>query len=132
MQTPFRHHVPSDLVENLRWRAKAHRRAIEDIAFKGVLREASAADPIFFMNAYGWTYDPRGKTPDQKRAFPKLPFILYPYQEDALLELIDHIGNRDLLIDKSRDMGASCLCIAAVAWCWLFRPLQSFLLVSRV
>jgi hypothetical protein len=105
---------------------------MEDVSFCGVLRDACAQDPIFFMNAFGWTYDPRGTTPDGKRPFPKLPFILYDFQEEALLELIDHINKRDILIEKSRDMGASWLCITAVTWCWLFRPLQSFLLVSRV
>jgi len=47
--------------------------------------------------------------------------------------MIEHIceSSRDLLVEKSRDMGASWLCVVAVAWCWLFKPMQSFLLVSR-
>jgi len=121
------------VVDNLKWRARVHRRVIEDVAFKGVIRDACAQDPIFFMNGFGWTYNPRGKTPIGRKPFRKVPFILYEdFQDETFLELIDHIDKRDLLIEKSRDMGASWLCISAIAWYWLFHPLNSFLLVSRV
>jgi len=132
MKTPFKDRVPTDLAENIKWRVAVHRRTMKDPKFRNALRACCAADPIFFLNGFGWTYDPRGLTPDKQRPFPKIPFILYPFQEEALAWLIDHIGRRDGLIEKSRDMGASCLCISAVSWYWLFRPLQSFLLVSRV
>lgn len=39
---------------------------------------------------------------------------------------------RDAIIDKSRDMGASWLCVALATWYWLFRPDTQILLVSRV
>ena len=126
MKTPFCHRVPTDIRENLKWRAKVHRRTMEDVAFVEVLRNACAQDPIFFINGFCWTYDPR------RKPFPKLPFILYDYQKTALIDIIDALGDHDLLIEKSRDMGASWLCVAAMTWPWLFRSMQSFLFVSRV
>ena len=48
----------------------------------------------------------------------------------TLVSCVDQ-GN-DAIIDKSRDMGASWLCVAIAAWYWLFRPDAQVLLVSRV
>lgn len=81
-------------------------------------------DLLFYLNAFGWTYDPRC-TP------PALPFITWEYQDEAALAIDDAIGRSDLLIEKSRDMGASWLVLAVFEWRWHFRPLQTFLLASR-
>ena len=126
MKTPFARQVPTDVVENLKWRSKVLAKAAGDPEFADAMREACSKDPVFFMNAFAFTYDPR------RKPFPKLPFILYPIQETAFLNLIDHVGERDIMIEKSRDMGASWLCVSAIAHCWLFRPWQSFLFISRV
>lgn len=123
---PFAHHVPTDLLGNLKWRKTVQERMLEDPEYVDGIIEACKQDPIFWLNGFGWTYDPR------RQPFPKLPFILYPYQDGALLELINAINNHDLLIEKSRDMGASWLCVSAMTWCWLYRLMQSFLFVSRV
>ena len=48
------------------------------------------------------------------------------------MELIKAIGSHDILVEKSRDMGASWLCILAFFWCWLYKDRQSFLFGSRV
>lgn len=123
--TPFRNRVPRGQIENLRWRRNALARAMTDVRYADMLREACRQDPIFFINAFCYTYDPRVEP------FPKLPFILYEFQEEAVLEILRSIGSNDLLIEKSRDMGASWIITACVLWLWLFRPMQSFLFVSR-
>jgi hypothetical protein len=58
--------------------------------------------------------------------------ILYPFQVDGLLDIIRAINSHDLLIEKSRDMGASWLCLLAFEWAWHFHPSMSFLVGSRV
>jgi len=126
IDAPLNHLIPKDLAGNLRWRAAVQRRAMEDPEYAAAMRDACSRDPLFWLSGFGWTYDPRRKPSS------KLPFILYPFQEEAILDLVGAIGDHDLLVEKSRDMGASWLCIAAIAWCFLFRPGQSFLLVSRV
>ena len=84
-------------------------------------------DPFFYFDSFAWTYDPR------KTGNPSLPFILYDYQRDALSTMLDCLGSRDFLIEKSRDMGASWLCAGLFEWAWHFLPQKtSFLLVSRV
>lgn len=126
MQTPFEHHVPRDRIANLKWRRKVYQRMGDDPSFATAIKQACALDPIFFFNAFCWTYDPR------LEPIHKVPFILYDFQEEALLEILAAINHHDLLIEKSRDMGASWICIGAFFYRWLFRPMQSFLVGSRV
>jgi hypothetical protein len=63
-----------------------------------------------------------------------MPFIMYTYQ----IEFFSHIINRilidpdDILSDKSRDMGATWLVMAAVLWCWLVVPNFQAYLGSRI
>ncbi len=126
VSAPFNKQIPKEIKANMRWRAAVHKRVMRDPEFAGVIRDACAKDPLFFINGFCWTYDPR------RRPFSKLPFILYDFQEEAILKLISAIGDNDILIEKTRDMGASWICICAVFYCWLFKKDLSFLLGSRV
>ena len=83
-----------------------------------------ARDLLFYVNTFVWTYDPR-------RDPPTVPMITWPFQDRALLELQAAIGDHDLGIEKSRDMGASWLCLVAMEHAWHFQDYRSFLLVSR-
>lgn len=82
---------------------------------------------IFFIENFGFTFDPR------PQANPNhLPFILYPYQKEAIRWMIDHIDNgRDGFIEKSRDMGISWVVFVWIPiWYWLFRDGVNILLGS--
>ncbi len=125
VSSPFAHHVPIDLVENLKWRRQILDRVLKDPSYADVIWQACEIDPIFYINGFGYTYNP--KIVER----PKLPFILYPFQVKGLLEIINAIGNYDLMIEKSRDMGASWICSSAFEWLWHFRYDLSFLMVSR-
>ncbi len=125
MKTPFIKYVPTEICANLKWRAKVHKRVMDDPSYAHVVWDACAVDPLFYISGFGYTYDPR------RQPFAKLPFILWPIQQWGLGEIIDSVGKYNLLIDKSRDMGASWLCVLAYEWFWHFRDYQSFLLGSR-
>lgn len=125
--TSFAHHVPTTLEENLQWRKKIYEKVIKDPSYANVIRNACAADPIFYVNGFLYTFDPRNEPPLN----PRIPFILYPFQREGLIEIIHAIGSYDLLIEKTRDMGASWLNIVAFEYLWHFRKLLSFLMVSR-
>lgn len=73
---------------------------------------------IFFIENFGWTFDPRPHN-DMKH----LPFILFEYQKEAIRWIIDHIDKgQDGLVEKSRDMGISwTLFVWVPVWLWLFR-----------
>lgn len=76
--------------------------------------------PIEFINDWVSTYDPRNAGKDIPTT---LPFILFDKQKefvDFLLECLDQ--QRDGLVEKARDMGATWICCAFSVWLWLFRP----------
>lgn len=81
----------------------------------------------FFLNNFGWTFDPR-----PEHAPNHLPFITFEYQDQAIQWFIDHVDNgRDGLLEKSRDMGASWLLFVWLPiWYWLFRDGISILVGS--
>lgn len=63
----------------------------------------------------------------------EVPMITWPVQDAAAAQLIEAVrtGGEDVVIDKSRDMGASWLCLLVFLWFWLFHPNHAFLIVSR-
>lgn len=85
-------------------------------------------DLLFFCDAFGWMYDPRREDlPDSP-----YPFVTWPFQAPTLLGISAAIeGKHDLLIQKSRDMGASWMILYVLTWRFIFRKHQSFLIASR-
>lgn len=129
MRCPFIKYVPTDVVENLKFRSEIHRKVLNDPEQASYFWYTCAQDPLFYICAFGYTHDARSEP------FKKLPFILYPFQREAFLRIIDAINRHDLLIKKSRDMGASWMCVLAFEWMWHFASklrAPSFLMGSRV
>jgi hypothetical protein len=78
-------------------------------------------DVVYFINQLK-TFDPRTQNKDLK-------FILYPFQEDYVKQLVFHIksdatGNPDLFVEKSRDMGVSWVTLAVIYW--FFKYVKGF------
>ena len=115
--------------ENLKARQAMLTRAASDREYQQTVWDACSRDILYFVNLFCWTYDPR-------KPNPKIPFITYPFQDNALQCLAEALPSResrghDVIIEKSRDMGASWMCLTLFFWKWTFHPLQSFLMVSR-
>lgn len=125
MKSPHYSDVPKDIDANLAFRSEIVRMAVDDESFRRDLWTMSARDPLFWINTFAWTFDPR-KTPSV------VPFVTWPYQDEGFAEIFDAINNHDLLIEKSRDMGASWMILTAFTHCWQFRDMQTFLMVSRI
>jgi phage terminase large subunit len=90
----------------------------EPAAVTAGLREFYRDHPAEFISDWGMTFDPRNAEIGQKSV---VPFVLFPKQ----VEFINWLHARwrareDGLVEKSRDMGASWLCVAFAAWMWLF------------
>ena len=123
---PHYHLVPKDEMANLAFRKELLKEAAESIAFARKLREMCAEDILFYINAFCWTYDPR----DDK--IPHKPFITYGFQDTAVRELLDAIRKgRDVVVPKSRAMGASWVGLSVFEWFWHFHDGLTFLLISR-
>lgn len=120
--------IPKELGTNLRWRRKLLLLAEGNPRVQNILRDACRRSLVFFVCAFGWTRDPR----KIKGAGPRRPFISYEYQDEAFAAMRKALGDgTDLLIDKSRDMGASWCILFFLVWCCLFIPDFSVLMISR-
>jgi hypothetical protein len=95
------------------------------------LREDFAA----WCECCAWTYrvkeiDATGR--ERPVITPHTPFVLWDCQRVAASEIIAGVRDgRDVVVRKTRDMGASWLLSAIAVWGWMFHGWQS-LLVSRV
>lgn len=116
--------MPKGLQANLNFRRECLRRAAGDEEVQHELRMACSRSLLFYVNAFVWTLDPR-KDPSEQ------PFITYPFQDLVLIQIADAIGDYDLFVEKSRDMGLTWMALIVMDWKWRFRRMQSFMCVSR-
>jgi hypothetical protein len=80
---------------------------------------ACSKDPVFFINNFAWIF--AAKSELQIDNDPNFPFILFDFQEDATYKIKESIDfGKDLIIEKSRDMGVSWLIVWLIIWFWLF------------
>jgi len=128
--------IPKHETANINWRAEVLKDAEYDRGFQADLMTACKESLLLFVNLFVWTYhqfEVEGKTGERfesKEAY--CPFISWEIQ-DILFERLEwHLTNaRDILINKSRDMGASWMCAIFLHWLWLFRPNSQLLELSR-
>ena len=119
------YNVPREFMANIKWRQTALKDAANSASARAAIRKACADDPLFFLNTFAWTYDPR-------KAEKRIPFTTYPYQDEAIMRLVKCVTDgRDAGIKKSRDMGASWVILGLIEWYWQFKDFFSALVVSR-
>lgn len=107
--------IPKDAEANIRRRYKLLYHCSRSDDLKVVQHRMCSTDILYWVNLYALTYDPR-KTP------AAIPFITYPYEDRLILDLKDAIENqKDLLIEKSRDMGVTWCVLLVFTWFWQFR-----------
>lgn len=76
--------------------------------------------PVEFITEWGMTFDPRNAEVGRASV---VPFVLFERQEQYLDWLYARWRAReDGLVEKSRDMGVSWLCVSFAVWMWLFHP----------
>lgn len=129
--------IPKNPLANVQWRKKLLANAASSQSVRKALKKASAASPLFWLNAFGYTFLQKRVNADAKEEAVQgtdtiIPFITWKVQDDALLQLADAIDNQHhALIHKTRDMGATWLVVALFQWYWQFRPNTTFLEMSR-
>lgn len=116
-----------DLVAtNLTVRAELLAKCEHDVDMQQFVLEKCRRDPVYFINNFIWTYNPK---------FPpgcnNIPMQLYGFQEWAIYEFVKTIDEQeDFVIEKSRDVGASWMLLMVFLWMWLFRKDLTFLIGS--
>lgn len=73
---------------------------------------------VYWCNNTVWLQDPESDKAEDK----DLPFLLYLYQEEAALAIIEAVEKGyDLPVEKTRKMGMSWLLVAIIVWGWHFK-----------
>lgn len=118
--------VPRDRVKNLEYRRKLLGLCGGSLLDRRAVWEMCRRDVLFYVNAFVWTYDPRTE-------LKTLPFATYEYQDVAIRKMVECVElGKDLVIEKSRDMGASWLSLVVMEWFWHFHEGYTFLMISRL
>lgn len=128
--------IPTDLEGNLRFRrdmlSKCQLGGEEGKAWRRIVTQACAEDPLFFFNGMCWVYEPRPRfTPEGIRLPDQVPFIAWDHQIPAITEIYNNLGIKDIGLEKSRGEGASWIGVLLAMHSWIFRPLSAIGLVSR-
>jgi hypothetical protein len=75
-----------------------------------------------------WTFQPKR----EQSKYKHIPFVTWEVQDEAIERIIHCVrAGGDLLIDKSREMGATWIILGAFMAEWLLVPDSTFLVVSR-
>ncbi len=102
--------------EEIYRRALLYRKCRELDWFAEAQLKLCEMDPLYFINNYVWTFDPRTHR-------KKYPFKLFPFQETYIRWRHERLVNREWgHVDKSRDMGVTWQNVAHNIHQWLFVP----------
>lgn len=120
-----KYEMPKTLGANMAKRREILKAAAGSAALRWQLKDACSKDIDFWVNCFAFTYDPRNEQ-------SVVPFVTYPYQTEAMEELVSAIRHKaDVGIKKSRDMGASWINLTVFYWMFHFFEMQTFLMFSR-
>ncbi len=82
------------------------------------IKEFYKTHPVEFIEDWAMTFDPRAV---ERGLAATMPFILFPRQVEFVEWIVKRWTSReDGVAEKSRDMGASWLCVAVAVWMWVF------------
>lgn len=131
--------VPTDLDENLAFRLEVLRRCEVDSEFRQGIWEICKLDIVFFINVFIWQFNPKKK--GDEAIYATAPFICWDCQIAILLDRPETTGelgilwcdenNKTVLVQKSREMGASWLFIILQVWFSIFHDSSQALNISR-
>lgn len=124
---PWYAKVPKTPEANRRWRLDVLKECEESSQAREWIKACCKDDIFFYLNGFAWTFNPRLKSGEKT-----LPFITFAIQ-DRLIEVeCNSIENqRDLVIEKARDQGATWITLVVFEHHWHFGLDNTFLCISR-
>ncbi len=120
--------APKELKANRRYRAALLATCRGSPKAQAAVIERCAADIVFYTDTFVWQYNPR-----EGHGRKVAPFILWPFQEDALLRTHRRLSvdRDDALWEKSREMGATWMALILKDWDCLFHDWVKVLAISH-
>lgn len=127
--------VPKSIPENVAFRLFALTEAAHSAEVQALLLEWCRADIHFWFNTFVWSLDTRKV--GGKSSNTTTPFVTFGKQDEVIGTILEAImpsrGGRQwkVLIEKTRDMGATWICAMLFLYLWLFHPDRlTFLMLS--
>lgn len=121
--------VPRKRTQNVRFRLFVLRKCRSDTRYRAAVREMCKRDILFWINTFVWQFNPN-QLGDSSTLVG--PFITWGVQEQTIRTILTAIEDRsDVIVEKSREMGASWMCLLIMLWFFIFHPMSKFLCVSR-
>jgi hypothetical protein len=121
--------VPKKLDDNYRFRRVLLEECRKSAGVRAQFLDRCRKDILYFVNAFCWTFRPKAKGGEDR----VVPFVTWDGQDELFLSLVDHIDRQvPLVVEKSRDAGASWACIYVDDWGWRFHRYMTTGLSSRV
>ncbi len=129
--SPYYRFVPKEPRANKQFRIDALKAGQRSKKAAEALWIICKRDILFYVNTMCFVFEPRSKE--------VLPFITYDYQDKAIemlrgqitLAASKEIARCDVVIEKSRDMGATWICCTVLEHSWHFDDNFTALLLSR-
>ena len=132
---PYYDLVPKDVQGNAEYRIKLIDWAAKSKENRQKIINACAQDPLWYINSFVFTYDPRPKLADnplygyEERV---VPFITYPFQDNLVMEIVQAVrSGYSLVVPKCRTTGVSVCGMTVFDWFARFFRRLSFLVGSR-
>ena len=125
--------VPKGFNENLQYRIDIRNLASKDAGYRSALREVCREDFLFFINSFGYLFEPRTRKDEDGNLLPKLiPFITWPHQDPVFRDIRQNLGVEevDLSVEKSRGEGASWMAVWLAQQDWTFKEMVKIGFVS--
>ena len=131
LRWPYYHVVPKEFKTNLAFRRKLITTANRSRYTKHEIWMACKRDLLFWINTFAFGLEPRPPDDPSERRDTRFPFITWDYQDATLTKLATCLGREDVLIEKTRDMGASWMVCLLFLWRWQFYNQETFACLSR-
>jgi len=113
--------VPKDFVENLKFRVKMRKQCESDPKLRKAMMDLCRNDVLFFFSSFCWLHEPRPMRDDTGRLLPEvIPFIPWEHQEPLIRTIREHLGEKDIGVEKSRTEGVTWIALLLALQDWLF------------
>ena len=133
-QADFWRLVPTDVAANAQFRRQLLTLGYEDAEARREQWIMCARDPIFFICGFTWLLEARDPSEWQVEnvlSLKEKPFILRDYQNGVVSQILKHLGQRTIIVEKSRETGVTWILIALAIWDTMFHGQTHVGLVSK-
>lgn len=121
--------VPKHIAQNVMWRKELLTLCAKNLGYRQLVKRWCRSNILFWINAFVWALDTR-----ETKAGTLAPFITFQCQDEAILKIHKAMFPKgkgvqhDCVIEKSRDQGATWICVLAFTHALLFseQPIDLF------